>query len=254
MNAIGQTKINSLLQKFPKGALYFGSWLNKNGISYSLQRHYRNSQWLVAIDKGVMYRTGEKPTLYSALSCINSQLNKKFHIGALSALEMRGISHYVPLGRRTVVVYCPQGEWFPKWFLQYDWGVEILKKYKDYNDKGISTVTENNFEIAVSSPERAFLECLDLAPKHYNLTDLYQVMEMLNGLRPKLLQDLLEECNSIKIKRLFLYMAEKVNHSWFEYLDLSKIDLGKGKRSIVKNGVFDSTYQMTIPQDLKNYE
>jgi len=51
MTTTGQTKINSLLQKFPRGALYFGSWLNQNGISYSLQRHYRNSQWLTVMSR-----------------------------------------------------------------------------------------------------------------------------------------------------------------------------------------------------------
>jgi len=254
MNTTGQTKINSLLQQLPSGALYFGAWLNDNGISYFLQRHYRNSQWLTAIDKGIMYRTGEKPTLFSALSCFNSQLNKKFHIGALSALEMRGFAHYVPLGRQTIVVYCPRDEWFPKWFSKYDWGVEILKKYSEFSETGITTINENNFDIAVSSPERAFLESLDLAPKYYNLTDLYQVMEMLNGLRPNLLQQLLEDCKSIKVKRLFLFMAEKAGHSWLEDLDLSKIDLGKGKRSIVKNGVYNTKYQITISRDLANYE
>jgi predicted transcriptional regulator of viral defense system len=254
MNTAKQTKINSLLQKFPAGALYFASWLNENEISYFLQRHYRNSQWLTAIDKGVMYRTGEKPTLFTALSCFNSQLNKKFHIGALSALEMRGYAHYVPLGRQTVVVYCPRGEWFPEWFSKYDWGVEILKKYSEFNDKGITKVSENGFEVAVSTPEKAFLECLDLTPKYYNPTDLYQVMESLNGLRPNLLQQLLEESKSIKVSRLFLYMAEKANHMWFKKLNLTKINLGKGNRSIVKNGVYNAKYQITIPKDLADYE
>ncbi len=254
MNATGLTKINSLLQQLPSGALYFGAWLNENGISYSLQRHYRNSHWFTAIDKGVMYRTGEKPSLFSALSCFNSQLNKRIHIGALSALEMRGFAHYVPLGRQTIVVYCPRDEWFPKWFSKYDWGVDILKKYSEYNGTGITAINENGFEVALSSPERAFLESLDLAPRYYNLTDLYQVMEMLNGLRPALLQQLLEECNSVKVKRLFLYMAEKANHSWMEDLDLTKIDLGSGKRSIVKDGVYNAKYQITISRDLVNYE
>ena len=254
MNATGQTKINSLLQQLPSGALYFGAWLNENGISYSLQRHYRNSHWLTAIDKGVMYRTGERPSLFSALSCFNNQLNKRFHIGALSALEMRGFAHYVPLGRQTIVLYCPRDEWFPKWILKHDWGVDVLKKYTEFNETGITTINENGFEVTLSSPEKAFLESLDLAPKYYNLTDLYQVMEMLNGLRPALLQQLLENCNSIKVKRLFLYMAEKAKHSWLEDLDLKKIDLGSGKRCIVKDGVYNTKYQITISQDLANYE
>jgi hypothetical protein len=49
-------------------------------------------------------------------------------------------------------------------------------------------------------------------------------------------------------------MAEKAGHSWLEDLDVVKIDLGKGKSSIVKNGVYNSKYQITIPRDLANYE
>ncbi|MDR0232205.1 MAG: type IV toxin-antitoxin system AbiEi family antitoxin [Dysgonamonadaceae bacterium] len=254
MNVKGLTKINLFLQKLPSGALCFASWLNENGISYTLQQHYREAQWFTAIAPGVMYRTGDKPTLFSALSCFNSQLHKKLHIGALSALEIRGLAHYVPLGRQTMVVYCPHGEWFPQWFSKYDWGVDILKKYYDTNETGISSITEDNFEVAVSTPERAFLECLDLAPKYYILTDLYYVMEMLNGLRPELMQTLLEECKSVKVKRLFLYMAEKVGHAWLDDLDLSKINLGTGKRAIVKNGVYNAKYQITLPRDLVEYE
>jgi len=37
-------------------------------------------------------------------------------------------------------------------------------------------------------------------------------------------------------------------------LDFSKINLGKGKRSIIKNGVYNSKYQITISRDLANYE
>jgi len=254
MNVKGLTKINSLLQRLPAGALYFASWLNENGISHTLQQHYRDAQWLTSIAPGVMYRTGDKPTLFSALSCFNTQLNKKFYIGALSALEIRGFAHYVPLGRQQIMVYCPRGEWFPQWFSKYDWGVDIVKKYSELNETGIATINENRFDVAVATPERAFLECLSLAPKYYYLIDLYYIMEMLSSLRPDLLQNLLEECNSAKVKRLFLYMAEKAGHTWLEDLDLSKINLGTGKRAIVKNGIYNSKYQITLPGDLVNYE
>ncbi len=77
---------------------------------------------------------------------------------------------------------------------------------------------------------------------------------MLNGLIPKLLQQLLEENSSVKVKRLFLYMAEKAGHSWFHDLNLDRIYLGKGKRSNVKNGVYDPKYKIILPRDLANYE
>ena len=77
-------------------------------------------------------------------------------------------------------------------------------------------------------------------------------MDGLNNLRPKSVQGLLEACTSIKVKRLFLYMAEKAGHSWFNYLKLGAINLGKGKRQIVAAGVYIPKYQITVPKELES--
>lgn len=98
------------------------------------------------------------------------------------------------------------------------------------------------------------MECLQLSPTHYLLMDLYYLMEMLTTLRPVLLQELLENCTSLKVKRLFLYMAEKSGNQWFSALDLSRIPIGKGKRSLVENGVFVPQYLISVPQELYDYE
>lgn len=45
-------------------------------------------------------------------------------------------------------------------------------------------------------------------------------------------------------------MAEKAGHSWFKHIDLSKIDLGKGKRSIVPGGVYVPGFEITVPKEL----
>ncbi len=79
------------------------------------------------------------------------------------------------------------------------------------------------------------------------------MMEGLNNLRPNLVQQLLEACQSVKVKRLFLYMAEKSGHDWVKYLNLEKINMGSGKRSIVKNGVYVSKYQIIISKELENH-
>ncbi len=84
--------------------------------------------------------------------------------------------------------------------------------------------------------------------------DLFHVMEQLTALRPEMVQALLEQNTSVKIKRLFLYMAEKANHSWFNSLELSKIDTGSGKRQLVHVGVYDSKYQIVLPKELTEYE
>ena len=71
MNTEGKTKINQLLQKQPPGALFFSEWMYKNGISYELQRRYRETQWLTSIGTGVMIRTKGEPTIFSAVSSLN---------------------------------------------------------------------------------------------------------------------------------------------------------------------------------------
>ena len=85
-------KINKLLQRLPSGSLFFSSWMKVNGISYELQRRYRDSGWLTSIGAGVMIRAGETPTIYGALSSLNKQGGKHFYVGGISALELAAIS------------------------------------------------------------------------------------------------------------------------------------------------------------------
>jgi hypothetical protein len=83
-----------------------------------------------------------------------------------------------------------------------------------------------------------------------DLVECAQVMEGLTTLRPKILQPLLEKCSSIKVKRLFLYLASRAGHDWFKRLDPSKLELGSGDRTITKGGVYVAQYGITVPQEL----
>jgi hypothetical protein len=70
---------------------------------------------------------------------------------------------------------------------------------------------------------------LYLVAKQESFEEAYLIMEELSTLHPKLVTDLLLTNNSIKVKRLFMWMAEKANHRWVEKVNLSKVDFGKGK-------------------------
>ncbi len=84
--------------------------------------------------------------------------------------------------------------------------------------------------------------------------DLFYIMEQLTSLRPDVVQSLLETSTNYKVKRMFLYMAEKANHYWVEMLDKSRIGLGTSKMQLVKGGVYISQYKITIPKELYDYE
>lgn len=109
-------------------------------------------------------------------------------------------------------------------------------------------------DVRVSSPELAFMECLLLAPTQYDYMDLYYIMEQLTSLRVDVVQNLLESVKNIRVKRLFLYMAEKAGHYWFDMLNFEKINLGTFKLQIVPNGVYIKKYRITIPKNLNDYE
>jgi hypothetical protein len=67
------------------------------------------------------------------------------------------------------------------------------------------------------------------------------------------MQQLLVACSSVRVKRLFLYMADKANLLVMQYLDKEKIDLGTGDRSIVAKWVYNAQYRISIPKELVNY-
>jgi hypothetical protein len=63
--------------------------------------------------------------------------------------------------------------------------------------------------------------------------------------------------------QLWKHLSLQTKHDWlflpytkqsFEAIDVSKVVLGNGKQSIVKNGVYVAKYQIVIPEDLKIYE
>ena len=254
MSLDSQSKLNRLLKIGKKNGLFFSDWLNNNGYSDQLVRKYRQSGWLSALDKGVMYRTGDILSSFVALSCYNEQLNKQVRIAAHSALELFGFNHYVPMGKPSLMVASDNSN-VPKWMLSDSFD----RKLRHFCTKMIivpytSTIQVEGVDVLVSSPEQAFMECLLLAPEQYDYMDLYYIMEQLTSLRADVVQVLLENISNKRVKRLFLYMGEKANHYWFDMLDIDKIDLGTSKQKLVDNGTYISKYKITVPKELKVYE
>jgi len=103
-------------------------------------------------------------------------------------------------------------------------------------------------------PERAIMECLYMPSASSSLLDIYYIMEGMTTLRPKLVQSLLESCASLKVKRLFLYMAEKANHPWYKALKTDRANYGTSRLMITPTGKYIKKYNMTISKELAEYE
>ena len=164
MSVKNESKINQLLQEVPAGAVYLTSWMKQNNIPHSTQHRYVESAWLTPIGTGAMIRTGDTPTLYGAMYSLNTQADKHLTIGAMSALEIHGYSHYLPMGRPTVSLSAPQKEYLPLWFRKYDWGITLrLFTTEIFNsDTGITTTRQGDLYpgtgvYGVSAPRSAIL-------------------------------------------------------------------------------------------------
>lgn len=239
------TKINQMLKNMPKGVVLTTSWLTEQNVSSQLMSEYVKSRWFDYIAKGAYIRSGDKVDVNGGIYALQSQLGLSFHVGAATALAYQNISHFVRVNNE-VLLFGAKEETLPAWFEKYFSNYKVFKTIFLPKNTGLVDYDTGNFSIKISSPERAILEALYLCPDRASLKETYQLIELLVNLRPGPMQELLVKCNSVKVKRLFLFMAEKINHDWLEYLEIDKIDIGKGKRVISKNGKLDKKYNIVI--------
>jgi hypothetical protein len=246
-------KINKLLKNIPKDSIVIQSWLNKEGISRQLAYRYLHSGWLERVGRGAYKRAGDNPKWFGGLNALQCQLDHQIFAGAYTALNLKGFGHYLALEKEENIYLFGNGKQnLTPWFLQQDWKVKIHYFRPNLFHKNLkrsySSIEAEGLPIVISSPERAILEVLYLTNNNEDIDHSLQLMEGLSTLRPDLVQELLENCNHIKVKRLFLWAAETVGHSWFDQLKIDKINLGKGKRMAYKGGKLHPQYLITVPE------
>lgn len=252
MSTHNRSKINKLIREWPKGTVSTVSYLQTHGFSRKLLNKYKNSGWLSSLYHGAYTLFNDRVEWTGALYSLQEQLNLDVHVGGKTALEMKGYAHYLKNRIVTIFLYGRPGTKLPTWFREHDWGAEVVSVmtnlFPDGYSEGLSDYRENEFSLKISAPERAALEMLYHVPGKVSFDEATLIMENLAGLRPPLVQNLLLNCHSVKVKRLFMHLAEKLAYPWAEKLDTSMIDFGRGNRCIVVHGTLDKKYKITIPR------
>ena len=263
-----------MLLSLPEGFLADSAWLQAQGLTRSSIRDYVDRGWLERIAPRVYRRPSQlnKASLRWDVVVLSLQqiMHKPLHVGGRTAVELSGYAHYVEASDTSRVYLYGAG--LPSWlaklpipaqfetrslglFANSNSGVEA-KRYDLRSGeasgslKDVESTSPWEWSLTMSVPERAILEMMDELPHRESFHQVDVVMEGLANLRPQLLGKLLRECRSVKVKRLFLWYADRHGHAWFKHLDLSAVDLGKGKRQLVPQGHFDSRYQITLPMEL----
>lgn len=254
-----ERKLNQLQQDLSEGLLVDAAWLTRRGYSSSLRSQYLRAGWLESPTPRV-YRGLHSPlTWQQVVLSLQHMLKLPLTVGGRTALEKQGYAHYLSTVTQEVHLYGPSRP--PSWLnslpldVQFHWHNslrlfpsdmdDVVRPSLDMHAAGFVTLP-----MRYSSKERAVLELLDELPARESFHQVDSLMEGMSALSPQRLQVLLEGCKSVKVKRLFLFFADRHLHAWRSKLDTSRIDLGSGKRILAKGGRLDPHYNITVPADL----
>jgi len=252
MGLLIDNKLNYLLSSWQENAVITTRWLSQQGYSNQLIKKYCDHGWISKVGQGAYTKFHHKANWVGAVYALIHDLKLPVHLGGPTALELQGMGHNVTFDFAQGSFYLFNSSRskrnLPKWFRENFQNHIYAQHHLFKSDPDLETKSIENFKILVSSPEQAALELLALTPHDFDYEHAAHLIENLHFLRPELLQKLLQECTSIKVKRLFLYLAEKYQLPCFTHLKINRIDLGKGKRMIGIGGEYISTYQISVPK------
>jgi hypothetical protein len=244
-----------LEQIVPDGQVVNRKWLYKKGYERSSIDYYLRSGKLESVARGVYRRPGP-PLKWQHLFYSLCELGYAHHIGGKSALDLQGYTHYLSLGNKQKVISLFGDEKLPSWINEIYPDIKFIsfaqKGFVKLPDDSFTTIPFGHWdwELKLSSVELALFELLSLVKDETDFLIADKYFESATILKPKLLNTLLQTCTHIQTKRLFLWFSDRHSHQWSVDIDRTNIELGSGKRAIIKGGVLDKRYNITVPKEM----
>ncbi len=288
MSEQNKGKLNWLQHNLPEGLVVDAAWLEHNGYSSSLRSKYVKAGWLNQVARSVYRRplvNFPTPNDVQGLAWQNvvislqTLLDYPVVVGGRTALELQGFAHYLS-ARGSHEVHLYRDKPLPGWVSKLNLNTRFVFHNAQTLFKnepivrGLSALSvdlstgehtttdpihsgltqqpwgQGEWPLTLSTAERAVLELLDALPKRETFHQVDVLMDGMRNLSPRRLNKLLADCRSVKVKRLFLWFAERHHHAWVSKLNRNAIDLGSGKRMIVRGGRLDPKYNITVPANL----
>ena len=244
----------SLEQSLPEGQLVNRAWLGAHGFSRPRVDYALRAGKLVSVAHGVYRRPGP-PLKWEHVVYSLNQMGCSAHVGGRSALELQGLVHYLPLGAvQRIDLY--DTTTVPSWVKDFQtpfwFRVHTRRLFASLPEAALHERPFGAWDwpIPYSTPELAMLELLAEVRDASDFSMADKFFESAVTLRPDLIHALLKSCTQVKAKRLFLWFTDRHAHPWRQALEIDGIDLGRGKRLLVKGGAYDPEYQITVPREM----
>jgi hypothetical protein len=188
------------------------------GFSRQLVRKYVQSGWLKSLARGVFVRPTQPVDPDGIILGMQRLAGAPFHLGGLSALNRQGHAHYLPLGFEAATHLWGRDA-APAWVS----AVKLRELFVFHRERlfeeranavGLVRLPTRvrDWTVTASSLERAIMEVLSLVDEsESSFVHAAELFEGLTVIRPKVVNELLAACRSLKVKRLFLFLGSRTN-------------------------------------------
>ncbi|MGO0308732.1 type IV toxin-antitoxin system AbiEi family antitoxin domain-containing protein [Endozoicomonas acroporae] len=255
-------QLNALL---PYGPLATRKWLIEQGFSsHSLDNGVKSGK-LLQLASGVYSQFTTNLRWEGVVASIQrmqaTPLATAVHVGGVSALALSGLAQYIsPGNRKTVQLYSTTK--LPSWVSRVETTAMLTvnssrRLWPESLMQTSGLLRSHEFApnlppLYFSCPEKAILEVIADLPDKFSFEHADELMQSLVNLSPGKLDQVLQACLSIKVKRLFLWLAERHQYPWLARLNVSSYELGSGKRVIAECGALNRKYLITIPRSMSS--
>lgn len=247
----------------PPGLVATRSWLMRCGMRRHRLDNLVKSRRLAAPATGVYALPSTRLVWQGAVRSLQ-RMGGGAVVGGLTALELQGRAHYLPLSPRRRLDLCGP-EPAPRWMNRLGLDETFRSRRTPWLRQSGEPEREAPFSvqlpwgdgvstIGVSTLERALFEVLKGVPGETSFEHAELLMEGLVDLSPRRLDALLRRTRSVKIKRLFFWLAGRQGHLWAERLDVRDYDLGRGKRVLARGGRLVREFGFTVPDAMHGQE
>lgn len=245
------SKINKALVEWIPGSIHGHNWFEQIGLGSRLVYFYYEQGVLEKVGPGVYAKKNDQVTWQGLVYFLQEELNLPVHVSGKTALELQGGSHYMTMGKPSISLTSYEIKQLPAWVYKVSESFELKFRKSSLlsREEYFHSQVEQNLNLSMSQRELAILELIEELDLENGFETVENYMNSLMTMRSSVVQEVLRNCKSIKVKRVFLYMSEKLELPFFNELDLKKIDIGSGKRVVVKNGKLDRKYNITVDRE-----
>lgn len=255
LNTDAREQLKSLL---PPGMLATKQWLVTQGLNPHFVDNAVRSKTLLPLTAGVFAQFTGQVSWKGVVASLQRITAEPVHLGGLSALELAGLAQYVSPNAGQIHLYAVAP--LPRWLARLNALVSVI----GHSTKALwpaELMADSVFvkqeqwreglpPLFFSCPEKAILEVLADVPNAISFEHADELMQGLHNLSPRKLDALLRACVSVKVKRLFFWLAERQQFAWLNKLDSANYDLGSGKRLLATEGRLDNKWLITVPKHM----